>query len=419
MPARTSRDPADLLDENVVKTDMSESQKTRVLISGGGVAGYTLAYWLHHHGFEPVVIERAEQNHSDGYGIEFVGTGWDVADKMGLVPELERHRIVVEDTVIKNVEGESTAEIDLSILYGDAESARKSIALDRSVLVGVLYAAIADSVEVRFATSIQTIDASADAVEVTYRDGSRESYDLLVGADGYRSNVRAQVFGPHEQFSQCLGYSTGAFYLANDGRFARNSVMYLQPDLMASVVARDEARLLVNVTYKEPKPERMPNAAKRGAIAAHAVEEGWFARDLLANLDEDAPVFLDSMGQIQMPKWSMGRVALVGDAAYCMSALSGQGTSMAMGGAYLLAQMLSQHEDPTEAFAAYEATLRPHIEDTQKKARNVASSFVPDSKLKIFLLTAMMKMMRFSWVAKLASSQFNVESLFDTGVLTA
>lgn len=128
-------------------------------------------------------------------------------------------------------------------------------------------------------------------------------------------------------------------------------------------------------------------------------------------------MFLDTMGQIQMPSWSKGRVVLIGDAAYCMSALSGQGTSMAMAGAYLLAQLLEQEQSYVDAFDTFERRLRPHIEDTQRKARNVASRFVPNSRLNIYLLTTVMKMLNVSWIAKLARSQFNVESLFDTGIL--
>lgn len=389
----------------------------RILISGGGVAGYTMAYWLHHYGFQPMVIEQSARNQRHGYGIEFIGTGWDIADKMGLVPKLEEQRIHVNRTIIKNVDGKTTAEMDLRALYGEPGSASKVIGLDRSDLVRVLFEAIEDTVDVRFSTSIEQVSQSSEAIVVTYVDGSTQEFDLLIGADGFRSNVRRIVFGPAKQFSQFLDYYTAAFYLPNDGGYAKNSVMYLEPDLQATVLPRDDARLLVNVTYKEPVDGHFAQSERKAAIASHVTDSGWLAREVLSHLSDETPIFLDTMGQIEMPSWPNERVALIGDAAYCMSALSGQGTSMAMAGAYMLAEELSQHDDFRPAFVNYERRLRPPVEDTQRKAKNVASSFVPNSNLKIFLLTSMMKMLNISWVAKLARSQFNVASLFDTGVI--
>lgn len=387
----------------------------RILISGGGVAGYTLAWWLHRFGFEPVVVERASANQQVGYGIEFVGTAWDVADRMGLVPQLERHRIVVRETIIKSGSGESRARLDLSALYGN--SAKKAIALDRSDLVRVLYDALPAGVDVRFSTSIEKIEQSPKGVYVEFEGGRKEHFELLIGADGYRSQVRSLVFGPHERFDRFLGYFSGAFYAPNNGQFAHHSVMYLQPGLMATVLARDDDRLLVNVTYEEAQRQRVPGEDKKAAIAAHALPGGWFAEELLAKILPSKPMFLDAMAQIEVAEWSVDRVALVGDAAYCMSALSGQGTSMAMAGAWKLAEELARHPSHTEAFLAYEGALRGHIRETQRKARSVASSFVPSSSGRVTLLIWMMKLMAIPWVAKRASSQFNSDSLFDKGLL--
>jgi len=140
---------------------------------------------------------------------------------------------------------------------------------------------------------------------------------------------------------------------------------------------------------------------------------GWIVPDILNALTADNPIFFDKVEQITMPIWSSNRVALLGDAAYCPTLISGQGASMAMAGAYFLAQALERCPSHHAAFQQYERRLRPFIESTQKKARDFAPNFVPSTPFRISLITLIMKFIDFPPLAHLIGSQMNTKSILE------
>ena len=171
--------------------------KLRILVSGGGLAGLAAAYWLHRNGHEAVVIERAPGLRRDGYGLDFFGTGYDVAERMGIVEDLAPTQIFMDQgSGIAFVDGDGKPLAELKIDAVREILGGKYMGLMHYNLEQVLYDAVKEDVDVRFSTSIDEVAQSADAVRVTYADGDTESYDLLVGADGIHSNVRGLVFGP-------------------------------------------------------------------------------------------------------------------------------------------------------------------------------------------------------------------------------
>lgn len=398
----------------------------KILISGGGIAGLTVAYWLHRYGFQPTIIERAGEIRTDGYMIDFAGTGWDIANKMGLIPQLQQKNHDLSKIIYKNAAGKTTAEMSMRDLYAASGAGDKHFTLDRADLVDILFAAVKENVTVkenvavRFDTSIEQVHQSAEAVTVTFADGSQETFALLIGADGIHSNVRKLVFGPEEAFAHFLGYYAAAFYLPNTWPdFKDNFINYVEPDRQAGVYPLDNNQLLAYFTYKGANEGYIPPAARKAALCKHFASAGWRTPELLNALADTAPIYLDMVTQIKMPSWSQGRVTLIGDAAYCLTLISGQGASMAMAGAYLLAEELSRQDDYRVALANYERRLRPHIEETQVKAQKFAPSFVPNSRLKIFITNQMIKLMDLAWVSNFVGKQFNVTSLFDTGVIEA
>jgi 2-polyprenyl-6-methoxyphenol hydroxylase-like FAD-dependent oxidoreductase len=185
----------------------------RVLISGGDIAGLTLAYWLHWHHMSSVVIEQSQYLRRDGYAIDFLGTGYAVAERMDLIDRLHAQHIPFQALIYVNKTGKQIAKLDPSLLRAITDG--KYMRLMHSTFEEALYEAVADQVEVRFGRSLTHIEPGPDAVEVTFNDGTTESFDLLIGADGMHSNTRVLVFGPEDQFSRSLGYTIACYPLAD------------------------------------------------------------------------------------------------------------------------------------------------------------------------------------------------------------
>jgi len=360
----------------------------QVLISGGGIAGLTLAYWLHQYQIPSVVIEQANDLRRDGYAIDFLGTGYDVASRMNLVDQLQAQQIPFEYLAYVNKAGRLIAKLDASLLHTITDG--KYMGLMHSTLEEVLYKALGRTVEVRFGRSLTAVVQHSDAVEVAFNDGTTESFDLLIGADGVHSNTRALVFGPEEPFSHYLGYMIACYPLADRYGIGRAWKMYLEPGRLAAAYCTPEAgSLLAFFMYESTTPEHLPREQRLPHLQEIFAGMGWITQQMLSDLKVPESIFLDAVQQIQIPAWRKARVALVGDACGCPTLLSGQGASLAMGGAYLIAQAL--HEDYQEAFRRYEQQMRPHVLAQQKNGRDFAKTFLPGTPLGLFVQQMLMK----------------------------
>lgn len=388
---------------------------SRILISGGGIAGLTCAYWLHQYGHQPVVIEKANQVRKDGYLIDFAGTGWDVARRMGLVPQLQQKELPVPAVLFKNRQGKTAASFDLDTLKKALSITGKYMALNRSDLEEVLYDAIKNDVEVRFGCSLDHVEQSSEAVTVTFSNGRRETFDLLIGADGIHSNTRDLVFANESLFAKYLGYQVATCVLPNPQLALEDGLItYNEPHRQANVYRLNESELMAYFIYKADDPGYVPQAKRQIMLQTQFAGAGWLVPDLLQQLSTETPIFMDSVTQIVLPTWHNGRIALIGDAAYCLTLISGQGASMAMGGAYFLAEALANSPDYQTAFIRYENQLRPHIEETQTKAQRFAPRFVPGSTLHIWFNNLIVRFMNLSFVSQLVGKQFNTQSLLET-----
>jgi 2-polyprenyl-6-methoxyphenol hydroxylase-like FAD-dependent oxidoreductase len=363
----------------------------RVLISGGGIAGLTLAYWLQKSNISAVVIEQAQAMRRDGYEIEFVGTGYDVASRMGLIDQLAARQAPIEEIVYVNKDGKPIAKMDAQLLRAITDG--KYMTLTHATLEEALYGALAGSVEVRFGRWITAIEAGPDAVEVTFNDGTNESFDLLIGADGVHSATRALVFGPEEQFSRYLGY-TIAFYspLADRYGIGQTVQMYTEPGRLVTAYCTPQAGdLLLFFIYQSSQPEHVPREQRLSRLREVCAGMGWLTQQFLADISQAENVFMDAMIQIQMSTWHRGRVALVGDACDCSSPLAVQGASVAMAGAYLLAKALHDTSDYQEAFRRYEEQMSVYVREQQERGRRLAKASLPGSALGLFVQQTMLK----------------------------
>ena len=364
----------------------------RVLISGGGIAGLTLAYWLHQYNITPVVIEQAQGLRRDGYAIDFLGTGYDVASRMGLIDQLAAEQIPFERLVYVNKQGKPIAKLDADLMRSIMGG--KYMGLMHETLGEVLYEVLEGTVEVGFGRWINAIEAGPDAVVVTFNDGTTASFDLLIGADGVHSTTRALVFGPEEQFSRYLGYTIACYPLADRYCIGRTFQMYNEPGrLVAAYCTPQGDDILTFFMYPVAKKEHVPREQRLSRLREVFVGMDWLAGQFLSDVSPSENIFMDAVIQIEMPTWHRGRVALVGDSCDCPTLLSGQGASLAMGGAYLLARALHESADYEQAFSRYEQQMSAPVQKEQKSGRSFARSFLPATPLGLFTQQTMLKVL--------------------------
>jgi 2-polyprenyl-6-methoxyphenol hydroxylase-like FAD-dependent oxidoreductase len=360
-----------------------------VLVSGAGIAGPTIVYWLSRRGFTPALIECASRFREGGYVVDFWGVGFDVADRMGLIPALRsqgysfnRIEFVAKDGTTRSAVGGKTFQRTL----GD-----RFFSIHRRDLAHAIYLAIEGRVETVFGDTVTAITQDAQGAHVTFARGKPRFFDLVIGADGLRSAVRAAVCGPCEDYERYLGYYAASFITS--GYLRRNERTYLSyaaPGRQISRYGLRDDRTAFVFVFASP---RLPAGVARDTTAQKQLLGRIFSREpweewleIQKRLETCDDLYFDAVSQIVLPRWSHGRVALVGDAAYCPSLLAGEGAAFAMRGAYILARELERVAGAhVHAFANYERLFRRFMDGKQKSARRFASSFAPRSSLGLFV----------------------------------
>ena len=357
-----------------------------VLISGAGIAGLTLALALLRQGHRPLLLEKTPALRGGGYMIDFYGPGYDVAEAMGLLPALERIHYPIERLAFLDARGKEKFALQYRELRRLFDNRHFNFL--RGDLEQLLYDKIKGEAEVRFGTAIGSFDQEGGQVRVRFSDGTTGSFDLLVGADGVHSQVRSLAFGEEERFFRFLGYYTAAFMLEDSGfpSIHRDAFQTLTvPGRQVAVYPVRGGRLATFFLYRS-----------REVIAGYSPEAvhsrldrvfgdlDWIVSSLLKYGRRSDDLYFDSVAQIEMPRWSEGRVVLIGDACACLSLLAGQGASMAMFGAKVLAEELERARTGVEsALVSYEERVRPAVAERQAAGRSMADWFVPNSRLRL------------------------------------
>jgi 2-polyprenyl-6-methoxyphenol hydroxylase-like FAD-dependent oxidoreductase len=344
-----------------------KEEDVRVLVSGASIAGPAVAFWLHRNGFEVTVVEKAASVRNGGYPIDVRGTALEVARRMGILPQLRQADIKTRRLTFLDADGSVAASVHPQHVVGGVDG--QDLEVRRGDLTQVLHEAVRDDVEFVFHDSIDVLDEHEDGVRVTFRSGAQREFDLVVGADGLHSRTRELVFGPELQFHRYLGFCFAGFTTPNTFGLSHEGIMWNTPGKAAALYGvrdSDELHGFLNIARPQPPLELLRDPdAQRELVADAFAGEGWEIPNLVKAMREADDLFFDTVSQIHLPAWSRGRVALVGDAAHAPSFLTGQGSSIALVSAYMLADALAAHTDHTEAFAAYEAGTREFVELNQ------------------------------------------------------
>ena len=361
---------------------MNERAVKNVLISGASISGPALAFWLSHYGIKVTVVERSSSLRGGGYPIDIRGTALDAVERMGLYPQMRAKHVDTQHLTFVDEHGEVIAKLDPEALTGGVRG--KDVEIRRGDIGTILYAATKDKVNYKFNDSIASLSERADGVDVSFVSGGTGVYDIVIAADGLHSNTRSLVFGHESQFEKYIGYCFAGFTVANTFDLDRGALSYTMVGRSATLyAAKHSDRVYAFLSFKYPTSpfqKRISEEDKRNLTASmfKGVND-WIVPQLVEEMRKADDLFFDSVSQIYMPTWSKGRIVLAGDAAHATSFWSGQGSSMALVGAYILAGEIASKPSYTAAFEAYEKLARPFVELNQALVKTGASIMRPDT----------------------------------------
>lgn len=353
---------------------------TEVLVSGASVAGAATAFWLGRHGFSVTVVERHRGPRSGGQAIDVRGPALTVLERMGLLGAAQKRRTQIQGSSVVDRDGnELSRDTESTPTGGPIDS--PNIELLRDDLVGLLYGASQWTAEYVFDDTIVAMQDDGAAVHVTFERAAPRSFDLVIGADGLHSNVRRLVFGPEEDFIERLGTHAAIFTVPNFLDLDYWQTWHYGDATMAGVYSarnNTEARAMVGFMDADLRIDYRDTEAQLAELERRMAGDGWVRPQLLDYMRTAPDFYFDEMSQIKMDRWSRGRVALVGDAGYCCSPLSGQGTSVALLGAYILAgELKAAAQDETIDYEAGFANYHREFSDYVKRNQWLVVDNIP------------------------------------------
>ncbi|XXX76337.1 FAD-dependent monooxygenase [Sorangium sp. So ce134] len=357
-----------------------------VLISGASIAGPALAFWLARYGFRPVVVERAGALRLGGQNIDIQGAAREVVRRMGIEGDIRA--ATTGEQGLRFVDDRNATKAEFPAASSEGGGFTQELEVLRGDLARILYDRTRDTTEYIFGDQIAGLRDHGDRVTVSFEHGDERDFDLVVAADGIRSRTRALIVGDEPRIRP-LGLYGSYFTIprgSSDGAWAR---WYHAPGSRSIILRPDNVGTTrASLWFLSPGRghERASAAEQKALIASVFADAGWESPRVLAALADAEDVYFDAVSQVMAPRWSSGRAALVGDAAYCPSPVSGMGASVALVGAYVLAGELSRRSDHRDAFAAYEKLMRPYVDLAQKLPPGVPWIAHPKSRLGVSLL---------------------------------
>ena len=386
--------------------------QNRILISGAGIAGPVLAYWLDRAGASVTIVERASSLRSSGQGIDIRGAAVDVIRQMGVEDDIRRMT-----TTEEGISFVDSNDRDWAVFMATGSTAAQSLTSEFEILRGdlatIFYNVTKDRIKYIFGDSINGIREVGDGVEVQYAgDTPVASFDAVVAADGQGSRLRSIVSdtAPNECYKslgQYMAYFTLKEDLLNGNKIAK---WYNAPGgrlVMLRPSRRGHLQALLGVCTTSSIARSAVSAgmeAQKDFLRKTFHDAGWVSKPVLDAMEHADDFYYHAIAQVKMDKWSKGRVALVGDAAYCPTPISGMGTSLAIVGAYVLAGEIMKHpDDLLVAFKSYQEVLAPYVVQCQKLIPGAPAIVNPQTKLGIAILYSILWFVSWSGLDRLVS----------------
>lgn len=378
----------------------------RLLITGASIAGNTAALWLAGKGFDVTVVERAPAFRDGGQNVDVRGVGREVLRRMGLEEAALALHTGEEGTAWVERDGSVAAEFRTDELGADGPTAELEIL--RGDLARLLYERAREHASYRFGEHVTAIAQTEESVRVTFDGGAQERFDAVLVAEGVGSSTRELVFAGDNDpkwMDLTVAYFTIArtasddqmwrWYHAPGGRSVS-----LRPDCHGTT------RALLSV-HKAPGEEvDWDEHRQKSWLREQFGDAGWEAARVLEGLEGSPDFYFDVLRQVRLPRWFDGRLALVGDAAWCATPIAGVGATLALTGGYVLAEELSRSDDVSVAFERYERAMRPMVEEAQGVPKIGPRLMNPQSRLGIHLLHGMLNLASSPPLRELAARLF-------------
>ncbi|RKS06572.1 2-polyprenyl-6-methoxyphenol hydroxylase-like FAD-dependent oxidoreductase [Nocardiopsis sp. Huas11] len=365
----------------------------RAVVVGAGIAGLAAALRLRRGGWDVLVVERAPGRRSSGYMVNLLGTGYDAAERLGLLPALAEADLGWFTSILVRADGSRKFTVPAEI--AQAAIGDRARTVFRGNLESALFEAVGEQVAFRFDTTVAGVAQDADGVDVELSDGTRERADLLVGADGLHSGVRAIVFGPEEDVRVDMRHMVGAFPLDRVPEDVPEGAgtTYIGPGRTAAVVNLGPGRSSVFFAYRcADARDELARGPVEALTSAFGDLGGGVPGALRALADAPEAAYFDSVAQIAMDRWSRGRVVLLGDAAWCVTLFAGYGAALALTGVDRLGDALEEAgADVPAALADWEEGLRPEVRKRQALARKGMAQFAPPGRVHVWARDLVMR----------------------------
>ena len=345
------------------------SNKQKVLISGASFAGLSTAHWLSRMGHDVTVVESAPGLRRGGTAVDIKGNTIGIVQRMGLFEAIRANRLSLARWEFKNEH--DVTERSFTLRQPGEPPREDAFEIERDVLLDLLFDTVKDRAEFIFGDRTTALHDAGDSIEAGFDQGAPRSFDLVFGCDGIHSAVRRLWFGDEAHYMHFLEQYF-SITIVDKLLIERDTAQLF--NVPGKSVMLNAYKNKTDIIFGFFAPKEIPydhrdEARQRKIIAEQFAGVGWRAAELLREVESSKSFYFDKLCQIRMPSWTKGRVALVGDAGYCPSPAAGMGGSIAIDGAAALADaMRSSDWDHERAFRAYDASLRPFIQEVQAEA---------------------------------------------------